>query len=86
MKAEGVTIVRMSRDRQGKVEAGKLTRFPYPCWRSKAGKESGLLLVGVVLFSPEFESSSPKRKPVVLLLSSKPMSLKYVRDRVTGME
>jgi hypothetical protein len=42
--------------------------------------------VGVVLVSAEFESSSPNRKPVVLLLSSRPMSAKYVRDRVTGIE
>ena len=42
--------------------------------------------MGVVLVSVGFESSSPNRKPVVLLLSSRPISARYVRDRVTGIE
>jgi hypothetical protein len=67
---------------------GKLTMVGYACCRNKDGKASVLpgWAVGVVLVSAEFESSSPNRKPVVLLLSSRPMSAKYVRDRVTGIE
>lgn len=59
----------------------------YACCRNKDGNASVLpaWAVGVVL-SAGFESSSPKRKPVVLLLSSSPISAKYVRDRVTGIE
>jgi hypothetical protein len=57
-----------------------------PVGRDKNEKTSLLPTgaVGVVLVSV-FESSSPNRKPVVLLLSSSPMS-KYVRDLVTGIE
>jgi hypothetical protein len=60
----------------------------YACCRNKDGKASVVptWAVGVVLVSVVVESSSPNRKPVVLLLSSRPMSVKYVRDRVTGIE
>jgi hypothetical protein len=63
--------------KQNEGEA-KLTMLEYACCRNKDGNGSVLptWAVGVVLVSAEFESSSPNRKPVVLLLSSRPMSVK----------